>query len=268
MSDQDSDHPVAEHMPAAFSLEGRVALVTGGGGSLGGGMAVALASAGANIALADTSMGGMEAVATRVRMQGRQCVNVECDLREPKAPARMVESVIQAYGRLDIAVNSAGINIRKPTLDYGEAEWDAIIDLNLKALFFCCQEEARAMTAQGRGKIINISSLTTECGFPNRSIYAASKGGVSSMTRVMAVEWIKHHIHVNCIGPGQMLTPFTKELFLNTAEGKRILDRIPAGRFGGPDDLAGAVIYLASDASDYVVGQTIYLDGGWLLNPT
>jgi 2-deoxy-D-gluconate 3-dehydrogenase len=255
-------------MPAAFSLEGRAALVTGGGGSLGGGMAVALASAGANIALADVSPGGMEAVAAQVRTQGRRCVNLQCDLREHDAPARMVQSVIEEYGRLDIAVNSAGINIRKPALDYGEAEWNAIIDLNLKALFFCCQEEARAMTAKGRGKIINISSLTTECGLPNRSIYAASKGGVSSMTRVMAVEWIRHNVHVNCIGPGQMLTPFTRELFLNSAEGKRILDRIPAGRFGGPDDLAGAVVYLASDASDYVVGQTIYIDGGWLMNPS
>jgi 2-deoxy-D-gluconate 3-dehydrogenase len=255
-------------MAAAFSLDGRVAIVTGGGGSLGGGMAEALASAGAEIALADVSKKGMEEVAARIRRQGRRCVNIECDLRERKAPTQMVDAVIGQYGRLDIAVNSAGINIRKPALDYGEEEWNAIIDLNLKALFFCCQAEARAMIPAGGGKIINISSLTTECGLPNRSIYAASKGGVSSMTRVLAVEWVRHDLQVNCIGPGQMLTPFTRELFLHSPEGDRILARIPAGRFGAPDDLAGAVVFLASDASDYIVGQTIYVDGGWLLNPS
>ena len=255
-----------EYRTVSFSLHGRVALVTGAGGGLGGGMAMALASAGADVVLADVSEISLVAVAEEVHRLGQRCATIVCDLRDPSSPARMVDFVLQEFGKLDIAVNSAGINIRRPALEYSEKEWDAIVDLNLKALFFCCQREARAMLVGRRGKIINITSLTSECGLPNRSVYAASKGGVTSMTRVLAAEWASQNIQVNCIGPGQMLTPLTIEVFLNSPDGEKILPRIPAGRFGEPKDLAGVVVFLASDASDYVVGQTIYVDGGWLLN--
>ena len=257
---------VADDIRANFSLADRVALVTGGGGGLGGGMAVALAAAGADIALCDVAPAGMEAVARRIEELGRRCQTITGDLRERADIVRMVQAVEAAYGRLDIAVNSAGINIRKPALEYGEEEWDKIIDINLKALFFCCQEEAQAMLRTGKGKIINISSLLVENGFKNRSIYAASKGGVASMSRVLAAEWGPRNIYVNCIGPGQMLTPFTQKLFLETPDGEAIRSKIPLGRFGTGADLAGAVVFLASDASDYILGQTIYVDGGWLIN--
>jgi 2-deoxy-D-gluconate 3-dehydrogenase len=251
---------------ASFSLSGRVALVTGGGGGLGGNMAIALASAGADIALFDLVPEGMEGVAAEVRGLGRQCVPITGDLRQLGDITRMVATARESLGRLDIAVNCAGINIRKPALDYSEEEWDAIIDVNLKGLFFCCQAEARAMLAAGRGKIINVTSLNSEIGLRHRSIYAGSKGGVTSLTRAMAAEWGPQNVSVNCIGPGQMLTPLTRELFLESTDGPQILARIPAGRFGDGHDLAGAVIFLASDASDYILGQTIYVDGGWLLN--
>jgi 2-deoxy-D-gluconate 3-dehydrogenase len=252
--------------PAVFSLSGRVALVTGGGGGLGGGMALALAEAGAEIALIDISQSAMESVAGRIASVGRRCKAIVGDLRRIADIGKMVESIVDEFGRLDVAVNGAGINVRKPALEYGVEEWNAIVDVNLKALFFCCQEEARAMLKSGKGKIINITSLTSENGFPNRSIYAASKGGVTSLSRVLAAEWAPRSINVNCIGPGQMLTPLTQELFLATPDGDKILSKIPVGRFGNPKDLEGAIVFLASDASDYVVGQTIYVDGGWLLN--
>lgn len=251
---------------ANFSLTGRVALITGGGGGLGGAMALALASAGADIALCDVSVAGMEQVAVQVSALGRRCLSIQGDLRERSEIKRVIHTIETEFGRLDIGVNSAGINIRKPALDYDEADWDAIIDLNLKAVFFCCQEEARLMIRTGKGKIINISSLNAENGLPNRSIYAASKGGLASMSRTLAAEWGPKNVYVNCIGPGQMLTPLTQNLFLESPDGPQILSKIPLGRFGVGADLAGAVVFLASDASDYVLGQTIFVDGGWLIN--
>jgi 2-dehydro-3-deoxy-D-gluconate 5-dehydrogenase len=251
---------------ANFSLADRIALITGGGGGLGGAMAYALAAAGADIALCDVAPAGMEAIARQIETLGRRCITMTADLRQRAGIARIVQTVEETFGHLDIAVNSAGINIRKPALEYGEEEWDKIIDINLKALFFCCQEEACAMLRAGKGKIINISSLCVENGFKNRSIYAASKGGVASMSRVIAAEWAPRNVYVNCIGPGQMLTPFTQKLFLETPDGEAIRSKIPLDRFGTGADLAGAVVFLASDSSDYIVGQTIYVDGGWLIN--
>lgn len=251
---------------ANFSLAGRVALITGGGGGLGGAMALALAAQGADITLFDISTQGMQEIARQVVDLGQRCICIEGDLTQRSSIARMVQTAETEFGRLDIAVNSAGINIRKPALEYSEADWDAIIDLNLKALFFCCQEEALAMIRTGKGKIINISSLNAENGLPNRSIYAASKGGIVSMSRTMAAEWGPKNVYVNCIGPGQMLTPLTQKLFLDSPDGPKILSKIPLGRFGAGADLSGAVIFLASDASDYVLGQTIFVDGGWLIN--
>jgi 2-deoxy-D-gluconate 3-dehydrogenase len=248
-----------------LSLEGKAALVTGGGGGLGGAMALALAQAGADIVLFDLSAEPMKKCATLIENENR-CVMATGDVRRLDDIEQAVQAVVTNFGRLDIAVNSAGVNIRKPALDYTEEDWSKIIDINLKGLYFCCLKEARVMKGQGAGRIINISSLTSENGLPHRSIYGASKGGVTATSRIMAAEWAPFGITVNCIGPGHMLTPLT-ETYFATSVGEKILSQIPLGRFGVSDDLAGAVVFLASEASAYITGQTIYIDGGYMINP-
>jgi 2-deoxy-D-gluconate 3-dehydrogenase len=249
-----------------LSLEGKAALVTGGGGGLGGAMALALAQAGADIVLFDLSAKPMKKCATLIENENRRCVMATGDVRRLDDIEQAVQAVVTNFGRLDIAVNSAGVNIRKPALDYTEEDWSKIIDINLKGLYFCCLKEARVMKGQGAGRIINISSLTSENGLPHRSIYGASKGGVTATSRIMAAEWAPFGITVNCIGPGHMLTPLT-ETYFATSVGEKILSQIPLGRFGVSDDLAGAVVFLASEASAYITGQTIYIDGGYMINP-
>ena len=249
-----------------FDLSGKAALVTGGAGGLGRRMALALARAGADVAMADLNPGGAAGAAAEIEQMGRQALALAVDLRRPTEAQRMVEEAVSRFGRLDVAVNAAGINIRRPALDYTEQDWDAIIDVNLKGLFFCCLEEARAMIPQRRGRIINISSLTSEAGLPQRAIYAASKGGVTSLTRVLAAEWAPHGVTVNCLGPGHMWTPLTEAMFSDPAVAGPLAARIPAGRFGRPADLDGAIVFLASNASAYITGQTIYVDGGYLVN--
>jgi 2-deoxy-D-gluconate 3-dehydrogenase len=229
-------------------------------------MAVALAQAGADIVLFDLNLEPMRMVAALIEQEGRRCAMVTGDVRKLDDIERAVQAVPAHFGRLDIAVNSAGINIRKPALDYSEQEWSAIVDINLKGLYFCCQKEARVMKDRGGGRIINISSLTSENGLPHRSIYGASKGGVTATSRIMAAEWAPYGITVNCIGPGHMLTPLTEKYFA-TSVGEKILSQIPLGRFGVSNDLAGVVVFLASEAAAYITGQTIYVDGGYMINP-
>jgi 2-deoxy-D-gluconate 3-dehydrogenase len=255
-----------KNVKSLLSLEGKAALVTGGGGGLGGAMALALAQAGADIVLFDLSAEPMKKCATLIENENRRCVMATGDVRRLDDIEQAVQAVVTNFGRLDIAVNSAGVNIRKPALDYTEEDWSKIIDINLKGLYFCCLKEARVMKGQGAGRIINISSLTSENGLPHRSIYGASKGGVTATSRIMAAEWAPFGITVNCIGPGHMLTPLT-ETYFATSVGEKILSQIPLGRFGVSDDLAGAVVFLASEASAYITGQTIYIDGGYMINP-
>jgi 2-deoxy-D-gluconate 3-dehydrogenase len=255
-----------QHVKQLLSLEGKAALVTGGGGGLGGAMALALAQAGADIVLFDLHADPMAQNASLIEKENRRCITVTGDVRKLDDIERAVRAVEASFGRMHIAVNSAGVNIRKPALDYTEEEWSTIIDINLKGLYFCCQKEARVMKERGGGRIINISSLTSENGLPHRSIYGASKGGVTATSRIMAAEWAPFGITVNCIGPGHMLTPLTEKYFA-TSVGEKILSQIPLGRFGVSADLAGAVVFLASEAAAYITGQTIYIDGGYMINP-
>ena len=255
-----------QHVKQLLSLEGRTALVTGGGGGLGGAMALALAQAGADIVLFDLHAEPMKQNAALIEKEKRRCVMVGGDVRRVEDIERAVQTAVTQLGRLDIAVNSAGVNIRKPALEYTEQEWSTIIDINLKGLYFCCLQEARVMKAQGGGRIINISSLTSENGLPHRSIYGASKGGVTATSRILAAEWAPYGITVNCIGPGHMLTALTEKYFA-TEVGEKIRSQIPLGRFGVAADLSGAIVFLASDAAGYITGQTIYIDGGYMINP-
>ncbi len=248
----------------AFRLDGKVALVTGARQGLGQALALALAEAGADIAALDK--GDVTETDARVAGLKRRFLPIPCDLRE-SAPAdlqRVVERVAAELGRLDILVNNAGIIRRTPAVDFSEADWDDVLQVNLKAVFFLSQAAARIMLARGGGKIINIASMLSFQGGILIPSYTASKSGVAGITRALANEWAARGINVNAIAPGYMATDNTAALRADAKRSASILDRIPVGRWGTPDDLKGAAVFLASSASDYLHGAIIPVDGGWL----
>lgn len=255
----------SEFQMPSLRLDGRVALVTGGSRGLGLGMALALAHAGADIALAARSLDQLEQAAELVREVGRQALIVPTDVSQMDQIRTMVQQTHAHFGRLDILVNGAGINIRKNATEFTEAEWDEIMQVNLKSAFFACQEAAAIMRTQGKGKIINLGSLSFEIVIPRITLYAISKGGMRQMTRGLAIEWAKENIQVNAIAPGRFWTQLTDAVFSNPELYDSAVGVIPQGRPGVPADLAGATVLLASDASDYITGQTIVVDGGWLV---
>jgi 2-deoxy-D-gluconate 3-dehydrogenase len=245
-----------------FDLTGKVAIVTGCDTGLGQGMALALARAGSDI-------GGINVTppietARLIGETGRRFFNIEADLRRAD-PTALVEQVVTQFGRLDILVNNAGIIRRADALEFSEKDWDDVVDLNLKAVFFMSQAAARQFVRQGAGgRIVNVASMLSFQGGIRVPSYTASKSGVVGLTKLMANEWAKHGVTVNAIAPGYMATNNTAPLRADAARSKEILDRIPAGRWGLPEDLAGPVVFLASAASAYVTGHTLAVDGGWL----
>jgi len=248
----------------AFRLNDRVALVTGAGRGLGQAMAIGLAEAGADIAgLYRTSCEG-----TRVRVEslGRRFLSIRCDLltASVKELNRVVDTVVSHLGHLDILVNNAGIIRRAPAIEFNEQDWDDVIQVNLKSVFFLSQAAARVMEMQGRGKIIHIASVLSYQGGILVPPYTAAKSGVAGLTRAMANEWAAKGINVNAIAPGYMSTDVTAPLRADPERNASILARIPAGRWGQPNDLKGAVVFLASLASDYVDGAILSVDGGWM----
>ena len=255
-----------EFVMPSMRLDGRVALVTGGSRGLGLGMALALAHAGADIALAARSVDQLETAAELVRSTGQNALMIPTDVSDTAALRAMVNKTTDHFSRLDILVNVAGINIRKPADAFTEADWNTVMDINLKSVFFACQEAARVMRQQGKGKIINMGSLTFEIAVPNVALYATSKGGIRQLTRALAVEWASDCINVNAIAPGRFWTEMTDAVFSDPDLYDSAVAVIPAGKPGIPADLAGATVLLASDASDYITGQTIVIDGGWLVN--
>ncbi|MBZ9568707.1 2-dehydro-3-deoxy-D-gluconate 5-dehydrogenase KduD [Modicisalibacter tunisiensis] len=245
-----------------FSLEGRTAQVTGCNKGLGRAMAVALAEAGADIVGVNRS----DDSATRgiIEAQGRCYHAITAALGETP-PAAIVEEAVAAAGQLDILVNNAGLIRRAPAIEFSEADWDAVIDVNLKAAFFLAQQVARHLIARGaRGKIINVASLLSFQGGIRVPSYTASKSGLLGLTRLMANEWAAHGINVNAIAPGYMATDNTRALRDDPQRNAELLARIPAERWGEPEDIAGAAVFLASSAADYVHGHALAVDGGWL----
>jgi 2-deoxy-D-gluconate 3-dehydrogenase len=245
-----------------FDLSGRVALVTGANTGLGQAIAVALAEAGADIVVAGRS--DPSDTAARVRAAGRRFHALQIDMEQAGQVGVLVEQTIAAFGRLDILVNNAGIIRRDDAADVTEADWDAVVDTNLKSVFFLSQAAARHMLAKGGGKIINIASLLSFQGGIRVPAYAASKSGVAGLTHALANEWAARGINVNAIAPGYFDTSNTAALRGDAMRAPQILARIPAGRWGQPSDLAGAAVFLASAASDYVHGVVLPVDGGWL----
>lgn len=246
-----------------FNLEGNVALVTGGNRGLGGAMAYGLAEAGADIAIVQRSSEETEVV-DRIRSLGRKCEVFSFDLADIGKIQDLVAAVIEQFGKIDILVNNAGVQKRSPSVEFSEADWDFVNDVNSKAVFFLCQQVGKHMIEQGKGKIINLASLLSFQGGITVPAYAASKGAVVQFTKSLSNEWASKNVNVNAVAPGYMATDMNTALLADETRNRQILERIPAGRWGQPDDMVGAVIFLASNASNYIHGETITIDGGWM----
>ncbi len=249
-------------MSGPFDLTGRVAVVTGANTGIGQALALALAGAGADVACVGRT--SAEATVAQVRELGRRAEIVTADLSTIEPVRRVVDETREKLGGLDILVNNAGIIRRADAVEFTEADWDAVIDTNLKSVFFLSQAAGRHMIAQGWGRIINVASMLTFQGGIRVPSYTASKAGVGGLTKLLANEWAGKGVTVNAIAPGYIATNNTAALQADEARNKAILDRIPAGRWGSPEDLGGAAVFLASDAAAYVQGHILAVDGGWL----
>jgi 2-dehydro-3-deoxy-D-gluconate 5-dehydrogenase len=249
-------------MAISFDLSGKAALVTGANTGIGQAIAVALAQAGADVAVAGRSEPSETLAA--IAATGRKALSIKVDLGSIEPVQRVVDEALAGLARIDILVNNAGIIRRDDLLEFTESDWDAVIDTNLKTLFFLSQAAARHMSERGSGKIINIASLLTFQGGIRVPSYAAAKSGVGGVTKAMANELAPRGVQVNAIAPGYISTNNTAALQGDETRNRQILERIPTGRWGRPEDVAGASIFLASSAADYVTGQVLAVDGGWL----
>jgi 2-deoxy-D-gluconate 3-dehydrogenase len=246
-----------------FNLEGKIAIVTGASTGLGQGMILGLASAGADIA--GVGISDMTDTAHKVIKKGRKFYGIKADLSNINVIQDIIRQILDKYGKIDILVNNAGIIRRADALEFSEKDWDDVMNVNIKSLFFLSQAVARQYIKQGSGgKIINIASMLSYQGGIRVSSYTASKSGVMGVTRLMANEWAKYNINANAIAPGYMITNNTTALRADEQRNSEIIKRIPAGRWGKPEDLSGAVIFLSSRASEYMHGFTLAVDGGWL----
>lgn len=248
-----------------FDLDGKVAMVTGGTRGLGEVAAMALAKAGADVAVCGRNQDDLDRVSKAVLELGRKAAGFSLDVTSKHNIRAGVDRILDEFGRVDILVNNAGVNHRVPVLDYSEEAWDLVIDTNLKGYFLVTQAIAPQMLENGYGKVINISSIMGAVALPNQLAYASSKGGVDQMTKVMALEWAKQGVRVNAIGPTYFETDLVKQIRNDPERFNFINERTPMGRWGHLPELEGIVIFLAAPASDFITGQTIYIDGGWTI---
>lgn len=247
----------------SFDLTGKVAVVTGATGGIGFSVAETLAAYGADIVLVGRSHDALEAARKAIEETGRRVLTIAADLTKVQEIQAMAEKALATFGHLDILVTCAGINITQMAVDVTEEAWDKVIDINLKALFFCCQAVGKIMIAQKSGKIINMSSETGTVAIPLRAAYCSSKGAVNMLTKLLALEWAPYNVMVNAVAPTFIETKFTEPMFKNKEFLHYVTDNILLGRLGKPEDVAGAVLYLASSASDLVTGHVLAVDGGW-----
>jgi NAD(P)-dependent dehydrogenase (short-subunit alcohol dehydrogenase family) len=245
-----------------FRLEGRRALVTGGGGGIGTALSLGLARAGAAVAAADCSRAGLAQAEAAAAAENLTLHTLEADVSRLESIAEMVDQAVARLGGLDVLCNAAGIQVRKPALEVTEQDWDRLLATNLRGTFFACQKAAPYLKRE-RGAIVNIASITSQYAITGISAYSASKSGVAQLTRSLAVEWAPD-IRVNAVAPGYIRTPMTADVTSDPARASWILERIPLGRLGSPEDVVGPVIFLASNAAAYVTGQVLFVDGGWV----
>nr|WP_315384015.1 2-dehydro-3-deoxy-D-gluconate 5-dehydrogenase KduD [uncultured Sphingomonas sp.] len=254
-------------MTNPFDLTGQVAVITGANTGIGQGIALALAAAGADIAAVGRTPA--EEAVRKARALGRRAEMISADLSTIEPVGRIVDEAVDKLGKIDILVNNAGIIRRADSLDFTEADWDAVVDTNLKSVFFLCQAAGKFMVRRygetgERGRIINIASMLSFQGGIRVPSYTASKSGIAGLTKLLANEWAGKGVNVNAIAPGYIATNNTSALQADETRNRQILERIPAGRWGDPADLGGAAVFLASRASDYVQGHILAVDGGWL----
>jgi 2-deoxy-D-gluconate 3-dehydrogenase len=247
----------------SFRLDGRIALVTGASRGIGAAIAIALAEAGADVACHGNTRSPAETCAA-VTNRGRRALALAGDLRDPSAGPRLVDETVRGLGRIDILINNAGTVRRAPAAEFSFEDWDHILEVNLSSLFRLSREAGRHMLAQRYGKIVNIASLLSFQGGITVPAYAAAKGGVAQLTKALANEWASHNLNVNAIAPGYAATDNTIALRQNETRNRQILERIPAGRWGEAEDMAGAAVFLCSEASRYVNGHVLVVDGGWM----
>jgi NAD(P)-dependent dehydrogenase (short-subunit alcohol dehydrogenase family) len=247
----------------SFRLTDRIAVVVGAGRGIGRTLALGLADAGAHVVVSSRTLGELESLADEIGAMGRRALVLTADVTKIGDMQALADATLAEYGRVDIVVNNAGMNINEPVLDVTEEHWDRILDTNLKGLFFCCQVFGGVMVEQRQGKIVNVGSTFGLVGYEQRSAYAASKGGVTQLTKVLAIEWAPHNVNVNAIAPTATHTPMNAALFADPEWRAEVLRRIPMGRYCAPEDLVGAVVFLSSGASDLVTGVTLPIDGGW-----
>lgn len=267
MTNEATGTPMPDYLPQdtikQFSLHGKVAIVTGASRGLGEAMAFALAGAGADLAIFGREQNTIDDAATRIKAAtGRKIMPIVADVGSVKELEAGVQNVVKEFGQIDILLNNAGINKRIPAMEISEEDWDAVIDVNLKGAFFMSRECAKVMAPRRQGKIITILSLTSFMGLPTVVPYSAAKGGMNQLTKLMAVEWAEHNIQVNGIAPGYFNTALTQPV-REDHRNDWVLNRTPAGRWGDPIELGGALIFLSSNASNFVTGQILYVDGGF-----
>jgi|SRR5579863_1402904 len=247
-----------------FDLSGRVAIVTGGNGGIGLGMAQGLAAAGAAVVVAARNPEKSAAAVAALAASGAPSVFIALDVADPASCRQVVQQTVDRFGRLDILVNNAGMSIRKPPQDYAIAEWQSVLDTNLTGAFACCQAAYAPMKQQGGGKIINIGSMMSIFGGAYAAPYSTSKGGLVQLTKSLATAWARDNIQVNAVLPGWIDTELTRDARAQVAGlNERVLNRTPVGRWGVPEDLAGIAVFLAASASDFVTGAAIPVDGGY-----
>lgn len=247
-----------------FSLENKVAIITGATGNLGFAISKAYVEAGATVVLVGRDQNKLHQTVQKLGQSPDRVTTFVVDVADAKQVDSMINDAVQRLGQIDILVTAAGIQHRCPALTFNHDAWDDVLQINLNGTFYCAQAAAKHMISRNYGRIIMISSLTAEIGIPNIAAYAASRGGIRQLSKTMAVEWAQYGITVNCIGPGRFRTNMTEDLFADASKRAKFLEVIPMKRAGTPNDLAGVSVFLASDASSYITGQSIYVDGGWL----
>jgi NAD(P)-dependent dehydrogenase (short-subunit alcohol dehydrogenase family) len=246
-----------------FDLVGKVAIVTGGNWGIGYGITCGLAEAGATVVIANRNAADGKKIARVLTKKGLKVTAIPADVSSLSSIKNMAAKVIKEFGKIDVLVNNAAVTVRKAPEDFTEADWNVVMDTDLKGMFFCSQVVGKEMMRKKTGKIINVSSVNSRIISPNRAVYCAAKGGVTQLTRALAVEWAKHGITVNAIAPGLTITDINREYFQERpAELKKVLQHIPLAKPADISDYAGAAVFFASDASRYITGQTLFVDGG------